>query len=404
MNLYFILFFLFNYVLLLFYFRRKLPSNIIFIFLIYSFFTFLLTIYQSLFKNLPLGGIDWIYFHNSAILLLSPNHNLFSIFSANVELFIRIVALFYSFFSIDDRLVYFLNLLFSYFTIIYFFNLIFNILKIRISSRILFFFLFYPVFILHSVTFLRESLIIFFVVLIIISIFNIIKKFSILNLIFLLFISFLLLSLHSGFISIPIAFLTFFLIYKINFLKLSIFFFLLFILTLYLNQILEIVSIYIFKLGSFSSLPSLMDSVLDTFIYTDQGATTNYVFFIPKTFVELLIYIPYLFINFIFSPFPYQVVNFSTFLTMVFDFIPRFFIFIYFLYSVFYFPAIAIKLKKDKFFFIIGLILILSYLIFSIGTKSYGTAIRHRFKLFPIEFLFLIFFLKRKAFINEKVI
>ena len=116
-------------------------------------------------------------------------------------------------------------------------------------------------------------------------------------------------------------------------------------------------------------------------------ANTDYIG-APGTSIGVLLQTPIRFIFYLLSPLPWQVISRGTFIAMILDSTIR--------WICFYRITKLSIIKKDKLLLeykekmVIGasLVIILSTtLIFAWGTNNYGTAMRHRTGMYPIEVL-----------------
>lgn len=381
---------LFFIIILVFFNLRYLSGkNQVLIYLLIILMKIELLIYQATFKNLPLGGLDWQHYHRFGQELLSfANGNLLTFFTLeNYDLFTRITALIYYFFGINPEQMYFFVFITSLLTFNYIYLTSYEILKNKIvSQKIALLFMVWPIEFIHSITFLREMPI---QLLFIASLYHFVKFINYKRSID-VFLAIVLISLssmmHSGMIGVLITYVLIVIISNkkrgidsLNPFKIAIFVVIVF---LFLQS--PISAPLTAKFGGVDNINDLIENRIQ---YKDAGmeATTNYISQIPDSPSALLLQFPYLIVMYSLSPLPWQVTNFSTLIAFFIEGIPRLFI-VYMLIK--YFIKYKPKTPKEKQLKMTFMILILlTYLIFSLGTKSYGTAMRHRAKIFPLEII-----------------
>lgn len=370
--------------------KKVTNRNLIFIYIFIIIIKICFLLYQVIYKNLPLGGVDWIHYDRfGKELLLEKGGNIFEIlFLASDELFTKITAIIYQIFGINAEQLYF-YIFISSLIVFNYINLLSNeLLKDKIKAqKISILFMIWPIEFIHSITFLREMPI---QMLFIISLFHFIRvinykkiKDFILAMVFIIFATLM----HSGMIGILLTYI--FILIASNGRKgidtlnnpFKIILFIV-IITALLNSPLS--TSLTTKFGNVDSLDSLIERKQQ---YGDIGldATTNYITSIPENKKELIMQLPYLVTMFSLSPFIWQVKNFSTLIAFFIEGLPRLLLVIMLIKYFCSFKPVYPKEKQIKITFI--LIIILTYLIFSLGTKSYGTAMRHRAKIFPLEII-----------------
>lgn len=347
----------------------------------------LLLLYQTLNKDIPLGGVDWIHYDQFGRELLSfSNGNILSILTlGDYNLFIRITALFYMLFGISTEQMFFWVFLTSLITARYIYLTSKIILKNNKHAQIvMILFLIWPIEIIHSITFLREMPIQMFVIISFYYFVLFLKEHSYFKL-FLSLISITIATLlHSGMIGILITYL-FILTFSNkksfsypNLLKLA----------LFLVVIFFIIRIPAFtsKFGQLSDFTDLIDNLTNISTVYGSNATTNYVNSSPNNLKELIFQLPYLLFMFTLSPLPWQIVNLGTLVAFLVEGVLRLLMVLMIARYIFIFRSKNDFDYKIKILFVF--LILLTYIIFSLGTKSYGTAIRHRTKIFPIEIIF----------------
>lgn len=154
-------------------------------------------------------------------------------------------------------------------------------------------------------------------------------------------------------------------------------------------------------MGRFSQIDSMAD--LGNRVKSNTVmANTDYISS-PTSNIGIIAQTPIRLFYFMVSPLFWQVRSVGTIIAMILDGIPR----VYLVYSVYKNWRRREQLSNKNRAVFIGILMIVlcSHLIFSWGTNNYGTAMRHRTKVFPAEIiLFSVFkvqFMKEKE--NERI-
>lgn len=351
------------------------------LFILLLFIHILLLLYQINYKNLPLGGVDWLVYDMWAHQSINLNgSNIFHILTGKENLFVKIVALLYVFTNNSIGFIYFF-VFFCSLVLLYYLLKIQNVLSVS-DSKFQFvplIFFIWPIEVIMSVTFLREipiqmCLVISFYYLLIFE-----KKrklsYACLSLLFAIFSA----MMHAGTIGIFFVFFAYLILnnsnkkIKITPAKILIAFFLLVIL---LNS-----PLWASMTQKFTNLN--LESNSEGVSLGVQAGSTAY---ITKTSFsnpfEMILYTPYRFFMYEFSPLPWQINSLSTAIAFLIDSIPRY-ILIFIIFR---------KFKKNKgklssISYLLLITIIVTDLIFCWGTNNYGTAIRHRAKILPLEIL-----------------
>ena len=85
------------------------------------------------------------------------------------------------------------------------------------------------------------------------------------------------------------------------------------------------------------------------------------------------------------SPLPWQATTLGTAIAVLIEGLPR--LFMLYMLAICYFRCRTGAPRRDA--LLIGLLvtIVVTYVVFSLGVSTYGTAIRHRAKLFPVEII-----------------
>jgi hypothetical protein len=118
-----------------------------------------------------------------------------------------------------------------------------------------------------------------------------------------------------------------------------------------------------------------------------SGGNTSYVKEAPMTPLGLIVQTPYRMFMFALAPLPWQVYSVSTGLAWLIDGLLRMWIIYRMLRFFIGYKAKVPQEQAIKLAFL--LIVFLTYFVFAWGTLNYGTAMRHRAKIFPIEIIFV---------------
>jgi hypothetical protein len=120
--------------------------------------------------------------------------------------------------------------------------------------------------------------------------------------------------------------------------------------------------------------------------HQNDRANTTYLYHIPTTVEAFITQIPYRFIMFTLSPLPWQVYDIPTFIAWLFDGIFQLFFFFKIIILLFdNHPRSRFGRETKR---VVLLVFFCVNFIFALGTADYGTAIRHRAKIFPMMMIF----------------
>lgn len=353
---------------------------------------YVLLFYDSVYKKLPLTSGDFMVFHHFANELLEQVDSVFQVWTADsgVDLFVRFVAFIYGIFSDNIAQIYFYVFLTSMFVVFGVYLLAYemtnnrNLAKITIFSLMLI-----PTQIMYSITYLREMHIQVFLVF---SIYFLVKYLKIRRLWYILwslFFSMLCSATHSGMIVVVVVVVATFILYdsrrrelRFNLIKLVILGvgFIILMQTPLWNQIA----------GRFSDIESLSDVVDKTAIVVE--ANTTYTTLKAENNFQFILYTPYKSVLFALSPLPWHIRGINGLIVWVIDALPKAIILFYVTkYFLFYKPEENSYDKAYKQIFFI--LLILFYFVYGNGTEAYGTALRHRLKVLPLELILMTTYL-----------
>jgi len=116
--------------------------------------------------------------------------------------------------------------------------------------------------------------------------------------------------------------------------------------------------------------------------YRFLKGNTSYIKSNPTNIKEAILQTPYRYVNFVFAPFIWQVYDIKTFASFLFDGLFQLFIWFSMIKWVVFDKDRSRKAMIIKMTFLI--MILGTYFIYSWGTYTYGTAIRHRAKMLPL--------------------
>lgn len=363
-------------------FERKQRVLIFVIFV----FKYILTVYQAILKNLPMGGVDWWNYHRSAQCLIENFENISSFLLCKSDLFSKIVSVVYFVFGIHTRQINLFILASSFVAAIFVHKCIMILTENdrRMADYGSLFFLLWPIDIIYSVTYLREMPI---QMLVIIGFYYFIhyqkirKNISLAKACIALALACM---MHSGVIGILLIILLCMNYHEgdslrtlINPLKI-----ILFCLLMCCIVISPIWQLIIAKLGNFENVDDIVRRVNQFNI----SANTKYISDMPTSFSQILFQVPMRTLMFAIVPLPWMVYDFETFIALLLDAIPQ----LFFIYLSMKLYSVTKKDKKDRYWVnIFWGCLLSTYVVCGLGTTAYGNAIRHRAKIFPIVCVYI---------------
>ncbi|MGB4091475.1 MAG: hypothetical protein WBK46_05980 [Ruminococcus flavefaciens] len=325
---------------------------------------------QASLNFIPLSGTDWIGFERHVDDIISLN--VFEAFSSNKTLYVKIITGLYYFFGRNRCLIYFL----SYWS---FLGSIITVNKtLRLvncdhssSSKALYLVALSPIEIVFALSYLREMP----MQLLSIIILNRCIKYRVFKKSIFLVEAFLACIVASMLHSALLA--TIVLIFGTllcneddkNFRTKRLIILFVFIVTLLSTNVLSMMTE---KFGDIST-----DSISNKMSYSNGN--TTYVYSEINGPVDLIIQLPYRIVMFTFAPFPWQIRNIGSLISFFLASLPQYY-HVYFLFS--YIKKRGNKNNKYIMYIIISLAVL--YIICSVGTNNYGTAIRHRVKMYPV--------------------
>lgn len=245
-------------------------------------------------------------------------------------------------------------------------------------------FLFFPHNIIFSSVILRESLIIYFLLLSLkmYIYYSRCKKISsmFLSVIYLLAAT----SLHAGVIFIGVGYLLYILsdnkvVRRFDRLKKPL---LIFLVVLIVGGLFLYNDLAFRKLAGYDSLESILKQV--NRVSSNSGRSAYLSTLMITNLYELLLFLPLKVVYFLFSPMPWDIRNQSDMIAFLLDSM----FYVYLLVGIFRnINRIDFKSEENKILICLLIGLLISVSVFALGTSNTGTALRHRSKFFP----FMIF-------------
>lgn len=358
----------------------------------------MLLVYQIQFKNLPLSGVDWVYYHRfGAQLATELNGDLLAIVtSPDWDLFTRLTAVVYSVFGAAPEQVYFFVFITSLLTFRYIYGAAELFLRDRRSAqRVALLFMVWPNEIVLSVTFLREMPI---QMLVAASLYHFLRYWrdrSPSQLLVALAMSLAATAMHSGVIALPVIY-AYLAIRARDRGGLQLGRTIVYAVAVVLLLSAPIAAPLLSKFGDLSQASTAVDLGGDGGVEA-VAATTYYLN--PNLGDAPLVQLPYRLVMFALSPLPWQANTAGTALAVAVEGLPRLFMVAMLLMA---FNRCRTGTPKTD-VPLLGLLamVLATYVIFSVGVSTYGTAMRHRAKIFPIEII-LAYGAWSMARLNEK--
>lgn len=341
-----------------------------------------LLVYQIQFKNLPMSGVDWRFYHQFGVLLATQaNGDVGQIITSGFDLFTRLTAVVYSAFGADPEQMYFFVFITSLLTFRYIYGAAEILLKDEVAARrVALLFMIWPNEIVLSVTFLREMPI---QMLVAASLYYFLRFWNgkgPQHLALAVGLSLAATLMHSGVIAVPVAYAYLAIRAKdragLQVVRTAAF---AAVAVLFLSS--PMAEPLLAKFGDLSD-PSTID--LGGTGGTEALSATTY-YLNPDLGDAPLIQLPYRFAMFALSPLPWQATTTGTAIAVLIEGLPR--LFMVYMLVVCFRRCRTGKPRHDVLLVCLLLTIVVSYVIFSLGVSTYGSAMRHRAKFFPIEII-----------------
>lgn len=339
--------------------------------------------YQVRYRNLPLGGVDWQFYDRfGSQLAVETGGDLLAILtSSDWDLFTRSTAIIYSVFGADSAQMYFLVFVTSLVAFTYVFGAARILLRDRRQAqRVALLYMVWPHQVVMSVTFLREMPI---QMLVAASLYHFLRFWHERHAIHLLVAvaaSLVATLMHSGMIVLLIVY-TYLAIRDRDRKGLQPLRTAGFIIGMIFLLRTPFAAPLLAKFGDVNAAALIeAGSGLGT---ASADATTYYLSHDMNT-VPLL-QLPYRLAMFTLSPLPWQASNMGTAVAVLIEGLPRMFVVV--MLAMCYFRCRTGEPRHDTLILGLLLTLVAGYVVFALGVSTYGSAIRHRAKFFPIEII-----------------
>ncbi|WP_223634656.1 hypothetical protein [Planococcus sp. 4-30] len=314
------------------------------------------------------SGADTEYFHTASLKIANGEMSL----SEGRTFYVTLLSGFYYFFGDQRILAQFLNIVLWIFSAIYLLKTlrIFNVNETLIFWSLVIF-TFAPNLMFMTSILLRESIIIFFLMLSLYNFFTWMNKKNFLS--FLFAIIFILFSMlfHAGMIGVLLSYLVILIFLQskkgIKNKKLYLFFFIIIFLFLLLNDDLFL-----------SKFLSLQEDGVENLDVTNSGGSAYLQSFNHLNGWLVFLLTPLKMIFFLFSPLPFNWRGMSDLISFGFDSV------IYIFLAIMILTYIKKSSLEKKVKVSLVILLFISIFVFSYGTGNAGTAMRHRTKLIPL--------------------
>lgn len=338
---------------------------------------------------IPLMGVDWKGFTQRAIDNLNSGKKGLALLLTNItnDLFAKVISVIFQIFGIYPGTVHCFIFFFSQLTLSCFFNLSLVLFHdIKRAQVCTFALSITPVYEIHSIAILREIPIAFLFSLSLICFFRYLKEGNALAFLTAILWSAVSAIFHSAMIVVPL-FYTASLLFYLRKRKRIVF-----------NVGNSITVILIFFLLFASPLGDLMmikfsqHDVLTTINnHITPDATTAYISEVPRSYSAMVLQTPYRFLLFELVPLPWHIRSIGTAISWVLDGTLRIFIIIRITILSFKIKKLDLAIEQRVFLYICLAIWFGFGILCGWGTTTYGTAIRHRVKVLPIEWLLVMF-------------
>lgn len=345
-----------------------------------------LLIYDVANKNLPMTSGDFQVYHMFANELISSTNGVWEILSlsSGTDFYTKINALAYTLLDNNWNIPYFLSFIYSLILSIYIYKTALIITKEKDkSSFIVMLWMITPIEMIYSITYLKES---FMQMLFIISFYKMIcylKNGNKMDVLIAIIVAAVNAMIHSGIISVVLVYGLFLAFFNFKERKIK-------ITTKSIIIVMIMIAIVFISpagdalMSRFQGIESSEDLVAST--QTIAGNTT-YVSNTPDNIFDIVLQTPYRFLMFSMAPLPWQVRSVGTAIALLLDGLLQYLIVAFYVCYIFKFKA---KENEDKIYKLLSvLILISTYLIYAWGTNNFGTAMRHRLKIYPMTIIII---------------
>jgi len=349
-----------------------------------------LVIYQSIFQNLPMCGGDWGVYVSFIKELMAESDGLLQLinpFHGSADAYERICAVLYYVFGYAQKYMYFVSFLAAEVCFLFVEKSAFLITKNKnISAITALAFYFTPLEMVYSVDFLREMVLQMFFI---ISIYHFIRYMmsgKLQSMIIAILIACIQALIHSGMIGVLLGYIFVAMLYnrrektiKINIATLA--FALITLGIFYISPAWKLLAARFANVDSVDALIARGGNVFGTTDYISS----------PTNVAQFVVQIPIRLVYYYISPLPWQVNSFSTLIAMFADATIRWFV-AWRIVKIVTNKEMKASVTSEHQTLITAFLIILLFttFIFSWGTNNYGTAMRHRTSLYPMELLIVV--------------
>lgn len=367
----------------------KATPNVVLLFIIWTVVRIALLYYQTQHGDLPMSGTDWGVFHSNAINIMNNAHGLLDLLNPSAtminrgDFYERIVAVVYTFLGVRTTYMYLFSYIMSETTFLLIYKISLEVCwdynRSIIAAMI---FYLWPMETIYSVAFLREMAIQCCFAISLLFFVRFLKRSRIWNIVLALFFAYFCAGMHSGMVAVFAGYIAVFFFYsprtkEIKITLPRIVCVLGFIILVYGSGILNGVTARFNNISSIGDVNAKLDSV---------EANTDYIGSAGSTWGAIL-QTPLRLFYYIASPLFWQVRSGGTLIAFVLDGILRD-VLIYRVYKN-YTRIKESGTEYETLFKSFLILWLMTDLVFSWGTNNFGTAMRHRLKIFPVEIMLM---------------
>ena len=359
----------------------------IWIYLLLAVLRFGLVCYQSTYGDLAMAGGDTGVFHDFASNILYSAANFFEllvpadILENRGDFYERMIAVVYYFFGDKTQYIYFTSFMFAEIVFRYIYKSALIIVGDEdVSAKTSLLFYIWPMEVVFSIAYLKEMQIQAVFAISIYCFIKFSKGYGLRYIVLAMLFAFLSAGTHSGMIAVVVSY---FLILGLYDVKLKAFRFNILVTAVVFLVFTALVSTPVWETmsGRFSNISSLDDIAL---IRGSIVGSTDYIA-APQSGAGVILQTPLRFVLFILSPLPWHITSMGTLIALALDGMLRYWV----LYRLVKLLKIWRQIQSEYKTILVSffIIWIFTDLVFSWGTNNYGTAMRHRLKIFPMEVL-----------------
>lgn len=336
--------------------------------------------FQAKYNFVPLSGTDWIGYERHVSSLMAGNFSIVSIVLSSETMYAKIIAIAYCLLEANTIIPYFISY-WSYLISLICLCKAMGILQVD-SSEIrlsLLFLALSPIELVFAVSYLREMPMQMLSAVVLFFCLKYRRSHQVIDIFLAIVFAVIAAMLHSAMIALLV--IVFGAIVSRNSKQkgnLFNIFAVLFIVALLMS--FNVVEGMTEKFGDLSA-----DSLIETASYS--AGNTTYISGSVNSVFDLVLQLPYRLLMFSFAPFPWQFNNVSIIISFLVASIPQYYIIL---------RSIKGLKSKDKLVLFVFIAVAALYVICAIGTNNFGTAIRHRVKMYPVMCALLGYTISRR--------